>query len=64
MPNNILEVKNLKKVYGKGKKATQALGGISFDVAEGEIFGILGPNGAGKSTTLHILIGLLTPSSG
>ncbi|MDP9249107.1 MAG: ABC transporter ATP-binding protein [bacterium] len=64
METKILEVKNLKKVYNKGKTSTQALADISFDVTEGEIFGILGPNGAGKSTTLHILIGLLTPSSG
>src|SRR4051812_10756736 len=61
---NILEVENLKKVYGKGKKPVMALKGINFTVEEGEIFGILGPNGAGKSTTLHILIGLLTASSG
>lgn len=60
----ILEVQNLRKVYKKGRVSTEALRGISFDVKEGEIFGILGPNGAGKSTTLHILIGLLTPSSG
>jgi ABC-2 type transport system ATP-binding protein len=62
MPSNIIEVENLKKVYGK--KDDFALKGINFEVKEGEIFGILGPNGAGKSTTLNILIGLLTPSSG
>ncbi len=61
---NILEVKNLKKTYGNGKDAFTALKGINFNVTEGEIFGLLGPNGAGKSTTLHILIGLLTPTSG
>ncbi len=64
MTKNVVEVKNLKKVYGKGKNSTEALKGVSFEVTEGEIFGILGPNGAGKSTTLNILIGLLTPSSG
>ncbi len=61
---NILEVKDLKKVYGKNTKSVQALKGINFSVPEGEIFGILGPNGAGKSTTLNILIGLLSPTSG
>lgn len=60
----VVEVKDLKKVYGKGIRAVPALKGINFDIAEGEIFGILGPNGAGKSTTLNILIGLLSPSSG
>ena len=38
---------------------TDAVDGISFTVAEGEIFGFLGPNGAGKSTTQRILTGLL-----
>jgi ABC-2 type transport system ATP-binding protein len=47
----ILEVKDLKKVYDK--KA--AVNGISFEVEEGEIFGILGPNGAGKTTTLEMI---------
>ena len=60
----ILEVDNLQKKYGRGKKTDMALKGISFKVEEGEIFGLLGPNGAGKSTTLNILIGLLTPTSG
>ncbi|MEK7128227.1 MAG: ABC transporter ATP-binding protein [Patescibacteria group bacterium] len=59
-----LKVENLKKTYGKGRKSSHALKGISFEVREGEIFGILGPNGAGKSTTLNILIGLLSPTSG
>lgn len=48
---NIVEVRGLVKKYGK--KAV--VNGISFDVAEGEIFGILGPNGAGKTTTLEML---------
>ena len=64
MSENVVEVKDLKKVYGKGKKAVSALKGINFSIEEGEIFGILGPNGAGKSTTLNILIGLLSPTSG
>jgi len=64
MPQNIIEVENLKKVYGSNKDATTALRGINFTVGEGEIFGILGPNGAGKSTTLNILIGLLSATSG
>lgn len=47
----ILEVKNLQKSYGKKK----AVAGISFEVKEGETFGILGPNGAGKTTTLEMI---------
>ena len=64
MMENIIEVRDLKKVYGRGEKSTVALKGINFSVPEGEIFGLLGPNGAGKSTTLNILIGLLSPTSG
>ena len=56
----VIEVKNLKKSYGK----TEALRGISFDVKQGEIFGLLGPNGAGKTTAIDILAGLLTKDSG
>jgi ABC-2 type transport system ATP-binding protein len=51
MPEIILKVKDLKKVYGD--KA--AVDGISFEVKKGEIFGILGPNGAGKTTTLEMI---------
>src|ERR1700754_2305298 len=47
----ILRVENLQKSYD-GKKAVD---GISFEVYQGEIFGILGPNGAGKTTTLEMI---------
>jgi ABC-2 type transport system ATP-binding protein len=56
----ILEVDNLRKSYG----ATAALKGVSFQVAEGEIFGLLGPNGAGKTTLLSIVSCLLEASGG
>jgi len=57
---NILEVKNLKKSYGK----FEAVKGINFSIAEGEIFALIGPNGAGKSTTLKMVATLLQPSGG
>jgi ABC-2 type transport system ATP-binding protein len=43
---------------------TQAVKGISFSVAEGEVFGFLGPNGAGKTTTISMLCTLIAPSAG
>ncbi len=55
-----IQVKNLVKKY----KETIALKGISFDVNEGEIFGLIGPNGAGKTTTLRIIATLIKPTSG
>lgn len=56
----VLKVKNLKKAYGD----FQAVKGVSFDVAPGEVFGILGPNGAGKTTTLEMIEGLRPIDSG
>ena len=43
---------------------TTALAGISFELRRGEVLGLLGPNGAGKTTTLHVLFGLVQPTSG
>lgn len=58
--NNIIEVKNLIKDYGKYR----AVNDISFNVAEGQFFGFLGPNGAGKSTTINILCTIIGRTSG
>lgn len=60
MATTIISVKNLVKNYGN----FQAVKDISFDVMEGEIFGLLGRNGAGKSTTLEIIETLRTKTSG
>ncbi|HTY82324.1 MAG TPA: ABC transporter ATP-binding protein [Dehalococcoidales bacterium] len=56
----IISVQNLRKTYGK----TVAVDDISFEVAEGEIFGLLGPNGAGKTTTVECLQSLRSFDSG
>jgi len=56
----VLEVRDLAAGYGD----FDVIEGISFEVAEGEVFALLGPNGAGKSTTLRVISGLLGASSG
>lgn len=58
----ILQVSDLIHHYGGADHP--AVNGISFTVNKGEIVGLLGANGAGKTTTLHILLGLLRPTSG
>ena len=56
----MIEVKNLVKKYGD----FTAVNGVSFEVADGEVFAFLGPNGAGKSTTIKMAAGILRPSGG
>ena len=53
----------LKDLLHRRKAEVEAVGGISFDIAPGEVVGFLGPNGAGKTTTLKMLSGLLYPTS-
>jgi ABC-2 type transport system ATP-binding protein len=55
-----IDVRNIVKKFGD----FAAVKGITFDVAEGEIFGLLGPNGAGKSTLIRMMTTLLPPTSG
>src|SRR5437762_11038740 len=55
-----IEVHGLRKSYGD----VEAVRGIDFEVAAGEVFGLLGPNGAGKTTTVEILEGLRPRTSG
>ena len=56
-----LRVRDLRKTYDNG---TQALKGVSLDVAPGDFFALLGPNGAGKSTLIGIISSLVNLSEG
>lgn len=62
MPAVIAE--NIVKRYGKKKDTVEALKGISFEAAEGELLGIIGPDGAGKTSLFRILTTLLLPDGG
>ena len=64
MSTPMLEIKNLRKVYGSGKTEKVAVDNISLTVQRGAFYGLLGPNGAGKSTTIHCITGIAQPTSG
>ncbi len=57
---NVIEIKNLKKYYGKSRGVED----VSFSIQKGTIYGFIGPNGAGKSTTIRAIIGLINKTSG
>ncbi|HEY6384433.1 MAG TPA: ATP-binding cassette domain-containing protein [Candidatus Acidoferrum sp.] len=56
----VIQVSGVRKVYG----STAAVDEVSFEVNDGEIFGLIGPNGAGKTTTMECIKGLRTPDRG
>ena len=60
MSENIIEVKNLNKIYDK----IIAVKDLTFEINKGKIIGLLGPNGCGKTTTIAMILGLLKPTSG
>jgi ABC-2 type transport system ATP-binding protein len=61
MSEAAIQIDNLQKTYAGGKVA---LGGVTFDVPRGQVFGLLGPNGAGKSTLINILSGMVRKTGG
>ena len=61
---SILQVQNLKKVYGTGETAVHALDGVDLSVDKGEFVAVVGTSGSGKSTLLHMLGGLDRPTEG
>jgi ABC-2 type transport system ATP-binding protein len=63
---NVLALESVRKAFNLGfiPKKKEVLKGITFAVAEGEIFGYLGPNGAGKTSTIKCALGLIFPDAG
>jgi ABC-2 type transport system ATP-binding protein len=60
LPNPVIQVSGCRKTYGR----IVAVDDVSFDVGDGEIFGLIGPNGAGKTTTMECVEGLRRPDRG
>jgi sodium transport system ATP-binding protein len=60
----MITVDKLTRHFISGGKTLVAVDQLSFEVAEGEVYGLLGPNGAGKTTTLRMIMGLLQPTHG
>ena len=64
MTTPLIQLRAVKKIYGLGEAAVEALAGIDLDIADGEFVAVMGPSGSGKSTAMNILGCLDTPSSG
>ena len=60
----MIKISQLSKTFQAGRRQIHAVKSVSFDVANGQVFGLLGPNGAGKTTTMRMILGLLRPDSG
>lgn len=60
----MINMKNIKKIYGSGAVQVEALRDISLEVKENEFLGLIGPSGSGKSTLMHIMGCLDVPTSG
>ncbi|MCT4590057.1 MAG: ABC transporter ATP-binding protein [Carboxylicivirga sp.] len=64
MTQTSIQIKGLRKSFGKGDNQKEVLKGIDLEIESGKIIGYIGPNGAGKSTTVKILCGILTSFEG
>ena len=62
--SNLIEIRDLSKVYTRGKQKVEVLHHIDLDVAQGEFLALMGPSGSGKTTLLNLIGGLDRPSGG
>jgi putative ABC transport system ATP-binding protein len=64
MPDSIIEVRNLRKVYQRDRQEVTVLDGITLDVPSGAFEALMGPSGSGKTTLLNLIAGIDSPTSG
>jgi putative ABC transport system ATP-binding protein len=60
----LVEIRNVSKVYERGKQKVEVLHHIDLDIAKGDFFALMGPSGSGKTTLLNLIGGLDSPSEG
>ena len=61
---NLVEIRNVSKVYERGKQKVEVLHGIDLDIAQGDFLALMGPSGSGKTTLLNLIGGLDSPTDG
>jgi len=64
MANKLIEIRDLSKVYERGKQKVEVLHHIDLDIAEGDFLALMGPSGSGKTTLLNLIGGLDRPTGG
>lgn len=64
MPNDIIQIENVAKIFGEGDRRVAALTGINLAIPEGEFTVLIGPSGCGKSTLLYLIAGFESPTEG